>query len=418
MTRVTPDPITQPGPLLLPEGTRLLHIGPHKTGTTAVQAALYSARASLLEQGVRHAGRSRNPASAVRAVTGQLSPYSDEETPPISHWRALVRDVTAAREPRVVVSSEFFAWAEPDVIRRIVVDLDPARVHVAVTLRPLSRILPSHWQQNVQAGAVGSFDAWLDGLFIKATGKAHRNFWHLHRHDQLIARWAEIVGPQNVTAIVVDDRDHAFVLRAFEQLLGLREGTLAAVPDLANRSLTLPEAEAVRAFNTAFKAEAVGKAVYARVMRFGAAQVMKLREPAPDEARVEVPGWALDRAGEIAAEMVAAIATSGVRVAGDLDALARAPGSGRAGDDKLEVEITPEIAASMAMGVLVATGAARHAQAPGSARVAEPIELARVPTYQVAGVVVLRARHAVVTRWQRAIRRLTRPLRRARRRED
>jgi hypothetical protein len=45
----------------LPEGARLVHVGPHKTGTTAVQNALWNARPQLLEQGVRHVGRSRNP---------------------------------------------------------------------------------------------------------------------------------------------------------------------------------------------------------------------------------------------------------------------------------------------------------------------------------------------------------------------
>ena len=127
-------------PLLLPEGTRLLHIGPHKTGTTAVQAALWSARASLLEQGVRHAGRSRNPSNAVRAVTEQSSPYAEGTPPSMRHWRDLVREIRGAREPRLVVSSEFFAWASPEVIRRIVEELDPDRVRIAVTVRPLARI--------------------------------------------------------------------------------------------------------------------------------------------------------------------------------------------------------------------------------------------------------------------------------------
>lgn len=42
--------------LLLPPGTRLLHIGPHKTGTTALQVALSKARANLESQGVRYLG--------------------------------------------------------------------------------------------------------------------------------------------------------------------------------------------------------------------------------------------------------------------------------------------------------------------------------------------------------------------------
>ncbi len=395
-------PMASEGTLLLPSGTRLVHIGPHKTGTTSLQAALYLGRPAMLEQGVRHAGRGRNPSTAARAVTGQASTYSEEAAPPIRSWRGLVREVERAKEPRVVISSEFFSWAEPDAIRRIVGDLDPARVRIAVTLRPLARIIPSMWQQNVQAGTTTSFDAWLDRLFNPPPGKANRAFWFLQRHDELIVRWAEVVGPENLTAIVVDDRDHSMVLRVFEQLLGLRNGTLATVPDLTNRSLTMPEAEAVRAFNIASRAEGVSKAQHARVMRLGAAQVMKLRKPEPGEPAVQAPQWAIDRASEVAREMIGTIATSGVRVVGDLDALARAPES-RADDTRRPaVNPSPEIAASMAMGVLIATGGARReANGPGRFPFAEPIEMARVPTFQVLAVVALRAMRAVSARWNR-----------------
>ena len=312
-------------PLLLPEGTRLLHIGPHKTGTTAVKSALWAARASLLEQGVRHAGRSRNPSSAVRAVTEQASPYVEGTPPSMRHWRDLVREIRGAKEPRLVVSSEFFAWASPEVIGRIVDELDPDRVRIAVTVRPLARIIPSHWQQNIQAGTVVGLDAWIESLFREPPGRPNPRFWWLQRHDQLIARWADVVGPDRVTAVVVDDRAHDVVFRAFEHLLGLREGTLVGVRDLANRSLTLPEAEAVRAFNVRFKAEGFPKALHARLMRFGAAQEMKQREPAADEPRVELPPQALDRVAAAARGIVAGIEASGVRVIGDLSILAEVP---------------------------------------------------------------------------------------------
>ena len=144
-------------------------------------------------------------------------------------WRAFVREVDGATEPRLVVSSEYFAHADDAAIRRIVADLDPSRVRVAVTLRPLSRVIPSMWQQNVQAGQRGSLDRWLHLLFPEPPEASGANFWTLHRHDELVARWAEVVGiGPRVTAVVVDDRDHAFVLRAFERLLGLRAGTLDA----------------------------------------------------------------------------------------------------------------------------------------------------------------------------------------------
>lgn len=377
--------------LLLPDGARLLHVGPYKTGTTALQAAMWTAREDMLGQGVRLAGRSRNPASAVRAITGRPSPYSEEgKTPPMGRWDELARDIRKAKEPRVIVSSEFFAWATPEVIRSIVADVGGEGIHVAVTLRPLARIIPSMWQQNVQTGTVVAFDEWLEGVLREPPEKANQAFWTLQRHSDLIDRWAGVLGADRVVAVVVDERDHLVLMRVFEGLLGLREGTLVPERDWSNRSLTLPEAEAIRAFNLAFKAEGLPKALHARLMRFGAAQLMKRREPAPTEAKVELPAWAVEPVGRIQREIVDRIAASGVRIVGDLERLTATPDAVNGAAEQV-TDVSPDIAAAMAMGVVVATGEARRSRLPGRRfQLAEPVEVTRVPTYQVAGVLAMR----------------------------
>ena len=43
----------------LPEGAVLLHIGPYKTGSTAIQQALFDQRDVLAEHGVLYPGRWR-----------------------------------------------------------------------------------------------------------------------------------------------------------------------------------------------------------------------------------------------------------------------------------------------------------------------------------------------------------------------
>ena len=100
--------------LLVPDGTRLVHIGPPKTGTTALQGAFHAARAAAEAQGVHYAGRNRHSMSAVQAVLGRQSFYSTEGPPPIRHWRKLVDEIRAADAKRVVMSSEFFADANAD----------------------------------------------------------------------------------------------------------------------------------------------------------------------------------------------------------------------------------------------------------------------------------------------------------------
>src|SRR5436190_417518 len=149
--------------VLLEPGSRLLHIGPHKTGTTAIQGALHPARERLAAEGVVYPGRGRQPLWPILAVTGQPALLGGPR-PEISYWDNLVREIRAAGDQRVVLSSEFFAEADDATARRVIADLGGARVHVVVTLRSLTRILPSQWQQYLQNGFHFRYLEWLEGI--------------------------------------------------------------------------------------------------------------------------------------------------------------------------------------------------------------------------------------------------------------
>ena len=401
----------------LPDGTRLVHIGPYKTGTTAIQAAFHLARAAALQQGVQYAGYGRQPMTAVMAGIGKPSPWSSNRKPPNrAVWRQLVGEIRGSSARQVVLSSESFSDADPDAIRRVVDDLGGERVRIAVTLRPLGKVIPSQWQQYVQNRLVEPFDDWLDALLNKPRGTVTPTFWFRHRHDELIARWADVVGPDRVTAIVLDDRDHGLAYRAFEQLTGLEPGTLVPDPQLSNRSMTLSEIEVIRAFNIAYKDAGLPPVLYQRVMRTGAAQLMERRTPAADEGKVELPPWAVEPVTAIAGEIVDGIARSGVRVIGDLEPL-RKVSTTRTGDLPA-VRVSPEVAATAAMGIVLASGLARGTAMPAIDRgdeegpanrprpprpVAEPAELFRVSTIQLGLVLFRRLRAAALDRLSRLL---------------
>ena len=403
----------------LPDGTRLVHIGPYKTGTTAIQAAFHLARAAASRQGVQYAGYGRQPMTAVMAGIGKPSPWSAKRKPPNQAvWRQLVGEIRGSAARQVVLSSESFSDAEPDAIRRVVGDLGGEQVHIAVTLRPLAKVIPSQWQQYVQNRLVEPFDDWLDALLNKPRGTVTPTFWFRHRHDELIARWVDIVGPDRVTAIVLDDRDHGLAYRAFEGLTGLEEGTLVPDPQLSNRSMTLSEIEVIRAFNIAYKEAGLPPVLYQRVMRTGAAQLMERRTPAADEGKVELPPWAVEPVAAIAGEIVDGIGRSGVRVIGDLEPL-RKVSTSRTGD-RPAVRVSPEVAATAAMGIVLASGLARGtavpkpeardeeaaANRPRAPRpIAEPAELFRVSTIQLGLVLFRRLRAAALDRVSRVLRR-------------
>jgi hypothetical protein len=401
------------GDLPLPEGSRIVHIGPHKTGTTAIQAALWNSRAQAEQQGVHYASNGRHALSAVLAGIEHTSPWAGGKRPPPRWlWRRLLNDIRSSNAKRVVISSEYFADASPEPAARVIRELDPMRVQVVVTIRPLSRIFTSQWQQFVRNQNTIPFDEFVRKHLDDPHPANPPVFWRRHRHDDLVRRWIDLVGADRLTVVALDDSDRDMVLRAFELLTGLRAGTLQADPTVQNRSLTLPEIETIRAFNVAFKEAKLPPLLYQRVMRFGATHLMQQRTPPPDEPRIELPDWSVAPIIEIATEMMDHIRATGVRVVGDLDDMLTAP-KPRVGPAP-EVSVSPDVAASAALGVLIASGLAR-----GTAElrvdeaiegidgvtppdpppvVNEPPELLRVSSLQMALVMLRRVRAGVIKR--------------------
>lgn len=337
-----------------PEGTRVIHIGPPKTGTTSLQGAFDRARAAVLGQGVRYVGPRRHSRRAVLAATAARTGRPFDADAGQREWDRILAEARSAGEPRVLFSSERLSHAETASIPGIVKGFDVGRVHVIVTLRPLAKILPSQWQQGVQAGQPRSLDQWLERAFATSPD-ASRSIWHWHRHDRLVARWADVVGVDRMTVIVVDDRDRTSLLRAFERLLDLRPGILRLHDDLANRSLTLPEVEALRAFNRLAQERDLPSELRWRLLDPGTSRRLQGRVPAADEAPVRLPAWAAPQVASIADEIVAGIGASGVRVLGDLDILRR-PAETLTTDGRATWG-APDVAGSLAMALLAAGGA-------------------------------------------------------------
>jgi hypothetical protein len=205
----------------LPPGELLLHIGPFKTGTTTVQAAFHQNREALARQHIHYAGRGSQPMAAAMEAAGRETLPTLGRGP--DRWSRLLEEIRAAEARHVVVSSEFFSGADDDRARSIVEALGADRTHVVVTLRPLVRILASQWQQYIQNRIVIGYDEWLHAVLDDpdAPPRVTPSFWLRHRHDRLVRRWAQAVGTDRLTVVVVDESDQRMLPRTFEQLLGL-----------------------------------------------------------------------------------------------------------------------------------------------------------------------------------------------------
>lgn len=317
----------------LPARGVLLHIGPHKTGTTAIQGAFAAARSELDRRGIMypgHTGQHRMPALAVTNSRGVVG----IRPPQLAEWERLVTDVHAGRRKRVVVSSEAFVEANKKTIRRIVEELGGERVHIVMTVRPLAKILPSAWQQMVRNRLTTSYDDWLDEVLNRPPERrAIANFWHRHRHDAVVERWMTAVGPERMAVVVVEDANRLALPSAFEQLLDLPHGFLVSTEARDNRGLTGQEIELVRLLNIEFEKRGWSNELYHQIVRLGAVTHMQTRVPGPDEPKIITPEWAVGRGNELAATSAERIRSLGVLVVGNLDTLSEvAPVAAEPGD--------------------------------------------------------------------------------------
>jgi hypothetical protein len=228
-----------------------------------------------------------------------------------------------------------------------------------VTLRPLTKILSSQWQQYVRNRLNFTYDEWLVAMLRKPPyRKPTPTFWHRHNHDVLVERWAAIVGPENVTVIVPDEADRAFLLRRFEELLGIPSGLLVAERSNENRSLTLGEIELVRQMNTEARRNEWPDDFYRHVVRMGVGAAMQTsRAPAAGEPRIVTPQWALDRAAEIGAAAAEKVSSLGVRIVGDISTLgAPVIAEEQAQADPANRFVAVEAAREAVMGTIMSSG--------------------------------------------------------------
>jgi hypothetical protein len=321
-------------PKTLAPGGRLLHIGFRKCGTTAIQGALRRARDPLAAAGILYPGKHSNHTFAALAITGRTrgAITRGARPQPMSQWTKLVDEVAGITpQQRAVVSSEFFDVADEPTIRKIVAGLGDDRMDVVVTARPLSKILPSAWQQQVQAGLQRSYGDWLKNVLDgNDTLKTYATFWERHDHAEVLSRWAGVVGPERVTLIVLDEHDRGLPYRSFETMLGAPAGTLREEPNRTNRSMSSAEVELIRQINKAiFTTDISWNEYNAWIYRGASERVLAQRLPEPDEPRTVTPRWALERATEISAGFAERIDGLGIRIVGDLQRLAAlAPATG------------------------------------------------------------------------------------------
>jgi hypothetical protein len=317
--------VTTPTAPLLPAGARLVHIGPHKTGSTAIQVAFQEARPQLAEHGVVYAsgGKGHRPDKAGWAFGVRGRPAGSEQ-PPMKFWKQLVREVAEGGDQRVCVSNEDFGRATAQQARKLVNQLGGEAVHVIAVARRLDRYLPSQWQERVKAGDTRDYDTWLRVVLDTDDDEFawdRKNVWFSHDVGDLVGRWVDVVGPERFTLIVSDESDREMLPRTFESMLGLPAQTLKPNPSRSNRGLTWAETELVRAVNTVVADAGWDRAQRRRYVKRGVLADMQRRPVPAGPKSPPLPAWAADNLRERSERRIEQIRSLGVHVVGDPESM-------------------------------------------------------------------------------------------------
>lgn len=239
-----------------------LHIGAMKTGTTYLQHVLIANRERLAEAGYLFPGRTW--ARQVRAAQDVLGVARDDpvvRAESAGVWRELSDEMLAHTGRASVMSMEFLSFAGPAVAKRVVTSLQPADVHVVLTVRDTLATIPAHWQTNIHNGSrvswpdfmlgVRKATQWQGRLGRFAPDPATRAFRRVHDIPRMLRTWAPLVPPDRLHVVTVapPGAPHSLLWERFASAVGIDPGTCVEPPRQSNPSLGYPSAELLRRVN-------------------------------------------------------------------------------------------------------------------------------------------------------------------------
>jgi len=227
--------------------TLYLHIGPPKTGTTAIQAAATNAKGQLLAQeNIEYLADENKP----HAFHGTLDLINSETLnardarrirSKVGSWQGLKSMMLRSDANAFFISSEALAAFSLEHIGKFRSEIGPMRIHLILTFRPLLELMPSQWQQWVRIGEERELGQFIEKTIQEYEQSPPSYFWNTHDTARVAKRWIEGLSPDHVSLIVVDRVQPELILRHFEQVLGIHV-PLLELAESSNPSLSLEEA--------------------------------------------------------------------------------------------------------------------------------------------------------------------------------
>ena len=309
----------------MPQKQLILHVGFHKSGTTALQESFFAQRKELENQGVLYPSVGLQAHHRVAwALARKRWGWKDRggKTTPNSTWTRMLWRIKLSKANKVVLSSEFLSELPLDEMQLLKKQVQGRQVKVLFTLRPLVKLLGSSYQQYLKYGLKEDYVTWLHSVLdVPGKSKLNPTFWKRHMHGDVVARWAEVFGSENVSVIIVDEQKPELLFDSVNNYLELPSGFVKPQPTGSNRSLSLEEMTLLLEINKRFPKERSWPE-YLTFIRNG--YVRELTDKVPVKAgkeKLPTPSWAIEAGNKIATQSKQKLQELKVKVYGDLESL-------------------------------------------------------------------------------------------------
>lgn len=355
--------------------TVFVHVGEPKSGTTFLQNALWSNRATLAAQGLRLPGlHEQEHFRANMDLRGVPQAPDDPAGSYAGEWNLLAAE--AVRSPgRALISHEQLAGATGPQAARALETLAAAEVHVVITVRDFASILPAEWQETVKHASVLGWQRWVRRLMANEPGSADAQplwFWAVHDTVDVLRRWSAGVPPERVHVVVTPRRGSAPTLlwERFASVLGVSADSVDLSGARPNASLGMAETELLRRLNIALRrGEGVPDWFYTEHVKERLAHQVLAGRPVNDRPVLNPrqQRWAVERSEKVIAELQGA----GYDIVGDLDELRPRLEPPAAGRKRPRRRVAPSAVLDAAVAALAAEVReqyARQATTPEPAR--------------------------------------------------
>jgi hypothetical protein len=217
----------------------LIHIGPHKTGTTYLQHAFTRLRPALAARGILYPHKWGNGEHGHHDLPTALNGPLDASLP------AAFEQFNRSGAHTILLSSETFAYSTEADARRLHALLAGQPATVVFYCRRWSELIPSSWRESVKHGSLDTMPQYVLHCLADPTASPIVNFCHI------LDRYAAAFGPDTIKVA-----SYSGALDAGEDLLTHFCRSFLSWPDppavalgRVNTSLDIVDTEIIRTLN-------------------------------------------------------------------------------------------------------------------------------------------------------------------------